>query len=223
MRLGRGKRRGRRFKVRAAVTAVFALAALGTHVFLKRAEPAFVAQSSNYSNTAFTDLVGECVIELAETEEFAEFFEIISDSSESITAIEANTARINLIKSKLLINIQSALSDDYPAYLNIPLGSLTGYYLLSSLGPNIPVKVVPTSVANGKFDEEFVSVGINQVKHKIYLDVTVDMLYSGYLLHETERIETSVPIAETVIVGDVPQYYGSGYAFGTNEDNSLHN
>ena len=39
------------------------------------------------------------------------------------------------------------------------------------------------------------------------------MLYSGYLLHETERITTSVPIAETVIVGEVPEYYGSGIGF----------
>ncbi len=214
MRLGLRTRR-RRFKAISSITAFAVIFAFGTHVFLKRAEPSFVAQSSNYSNTAFTDLVGKCVIELAETDEFKEFFEIISDDSEKITAIEANTAQINLIKSKLLINIQNALNNDYPAYLNIPLGSLTGYYLLSSMGPNIPVKVVPVSVVNGTFDEEFVSVGINQVKHKIYLDVTVDMLYSGYLLHETEKIETSVPIAETVIVGDVPEYYGSGYAFST--------
>ena len=195
----------------------------GTHFFLKRAEPSFIAQASNYSNTVFTDLVGKCVIELAETEEFAEFFEIISDSREKITAIEANTARINLIKSKLLINIQNALMEDCPAYLNIPLGSLSGYYLLSGVGPGIPVKIMPISVVSGDFDEEFVSVGINQVKHKIYLDVSVDMRYSGYLLNETEKIETSVPIAETVIVGDVPQYYGSGYAFSSNGDNGLHN
>lgn len=216
MRLGMSKRR--RFKRSLTIIVCLSLLLFGTHIFLKRAEPVFVAQSSNYSNTAFTDLVNKCIIESAKSEEFADFFEIITNSSQRITAIEANTAQINRIKAELLINIQNALNGDYPAHLYIPLGSLSGYYLLSSLGPSIPVKIIPISVVNGSFDEEFESVGINQVKHKIYLEVTVDMLYSGYLLHETERITTSVPIAETVIVGEVPEYYGSGIGFAdTNE------
>lgn len=211
------KKKSRKRIVFVLVLLIIALCA-GLHIFLKRAEPAFVAQSSNYSNTAFTDLVNKCVINIAQTDEYSDFFEIITDDSNRITAIEANTSQINIIKSKLLIDIQNALNADYPAYLNIPLGSLSGYYLLSSIGPNIPVKVVPISIVNGTFDEEFVSVGINQVKHKIYLDISVDMLYSGYLLHETERIVTSVPIAETVISGDIPEYYGAGMAFSDSED-----
>ena len=56
------------------------------HIFLKRAEPAFVAQTSNYSNTAFTDLVNKSIIKIAETEEFKDFFEIISKSSFKLTS-----------------------------------------------------------------------------------------------------------------------------------------
>lgn len=181
------------------------------HIFLKRAEPSFIAQSSNYSNTAFTDLVNKCVIDITSTDEFSDFFEVISNNEHEITSIEANTSQINKITSKLMINIQNALNGDYPATIHIPLGSLTGYWMLSSMGPSIPVKITPISIVNSSFDEEFQSAGINQVKHKIYLHVTVDMLYSGYLLHETERIEVTVPIAETIIVGDVPQYYGGSY------------
>ena len=36
------------------------------------------------------------------------------------------------------------------------------------------------------------------------------MRYRGYLLDEKEKIEAIVPIAETVISGEVPQYYGTG-------------
>lgn len=187
---------------------VLILTFVSLHFLLKRAEPVFVAQTSNYSNTAFTDLVNKSIIKIAETEEFKDFFEIIS--KDGTTTIEADTYKINTITSKLLIEVQNSLNNDYPAKLYIPLGSLTNYYLLSSVGPLIPIKIIPISVVTCKMEEKFESAGINQVLHKIQLKIGVDMHYRGYTLDERERIETTVPIAETVISGTVPQYYGSG-------------
>ncbi len=185
----------------------------GIHKLLKRAEPVFVAQCSNYSNTAFTDLVNKCVIELAQSDDFGNFFFVPHGSGDKITALEADTGQINLVTSKLLINIQNALNGDYPAKLKIPLGSLTGYYVLFSAGPRIPVTIEPISIVNGHYEEEFESVGINQVMHKINLRVTVDMVYRGYMMNERETIEAVVPIAETVISGNVPEYYGGQFAY----------
>lgn len=178
------------------------------HTFLKRAEPAFVAQTSNYSNTAFTDLVNKSVIKVVNENDFDEFFKIVSADKTSL--IEADTAKINLITSKLLIEIQDTLNADYPAKLYIPIGSLTDYYLLSSLGPQIPVTIIPISVVSCEVIDHFDDAGINQVRHELWLHIAVDMHYRGYLLDERERIEAQVPIAQTIITGDVPQYYGNG-------------
>ncbi len=179
-----------------------------THIFLKRAEPSFLAQTSNYSNTAFTDLVNKCIIDISKRDEFRDFFEIVS--ADKISMVESDTAKINRLTSELLINIQNSLNNDYPAKLYIPLGSLTDYYLLSSSGPAIPVKIIPISVVSCEIMDTTKSVGINHTKHSIYLKIWVKMHYSGFLLNERETIETTVPIAETIISGDVPQYYGSG-------------
>ncbi len=187
---------------------VLILSIIVLHIILKRAEPVFVAQSSNYSNTAFTDLVNKSIIKIAETEEFSDFFEIIS--KEGTTTIEADTSKINSISSKLLIEVQNTLNNDYPAKLYIPLGSLTNYYLLSSVGPLIPITIIPISVVTCEMEETFESAGINQVLHKIQIKIGVNMHYRGYSLDERERIETIVPIAETIISGNVPQYYGNG-------------
>lgn len=184
------------------------IAGVLTHFLLKRAEPVFVAQSSNYSNTAFTDLVNKCIIKAVDGGGFERFFDTSSENG--ITAMMADTAAINSTVSKLMIDIQNALNGDYPAKMYIPLGSLSGYYLLSSIGPQIPVKIIPISVVNSSFDETFVSVGINQVRHRISLKITVDMLYKGYLLTETERIETTVPLIDNIISGDIPENYGTG-------------
>ncbi len=181
------------------------------HYFLKRAEPAFIAQTSNYSNTAFTDLVNKCVLNVVKTEDFGDFFKVVS--SDGITAMESDTTKINLVTSRLIIDVQNALNNDYPAKLYIPLGSLTNYHILSSMGPILPVKIIPISVVNSKLEDKFDSVGINQVRHTIYLRIWVDMHYRAYILDERERIETTVPIAQTIITGDVPQYYGSEMLF----------
>lgn len=180
------------------------------HFILKRAEPAFYAQCSNYSNTAFTELVNDCIRDMADSGELKSFFEINSDNVGHIASIEADTARINRVRSQLLINIQNALNADYPAYVYIPAGSLSPYPLLTYYGPALRIKVYPISIVNGKLDDKFESVGINQVRHEISLSVYVDMRYTGYAMNETERITARVPIAETVISGNVPQYYGTG-------------
>lgn len=185
--------------------------AFSLHFLFKRAEPTFIAQTSNYSNTAFTDLVNKCVVNAASTEQFGDFFKVVSTNG--ITAMESDTTKINLITSKLLIDIQNALNNDYPAKLYIPLGSLTGYHILSSAGPVIPIKIIPISVVNSKLEDKFDSAGINQVRHTIYLRLWVDMHYRAFLLDERERIETLIPIAQTVISGEVPQYYGSEMLF----------
>lgn len=203
------KRKGFPFKSAFAVAFfIFIIVCAIAHCLLKRAEPVFVAQSSNYSNTAFTDLVNKCVIKAVEDGGFEEFFAVNSENG--ITAMQADTASMNSTVSKLMIDIQNALNSDYPAKLYIPLGSLSGYYLLSSSGPQIPVKIIPISVVNSVYDEKFESVGINQTRHRINLKISVDMLYKGYLLTEKERIETTIPLVENIISGDVPEYYGCG-------------
>lgn len=210
MKLGLKRQRKRAVLVLLLLFVIVSLLIYATHIFLKRAEPTFVAQSSNYSNTAFTDLVNKCILDIIETEEFSGFFMPVSQGKR--TALEADTAKINTIKSKLLINIQNALNNDYPAKLYIPLGSLTDYYLLSSLGPSITVKIIPISVVDCELVENFESVGINQIRHSVDLDIFVNMHYRAFLLDEREKITVRVPIAQTIISGDVPNYYGGTVA-----------
>lgn len=78
------------------------------------------------------------------------------------------------------------------------------------MGPQIPIKIIPISVVTCDMEETFEAAGINQVLHRISLRIGVNMHYRGYFLNKNERIEATVPIAETIISGTVPQYYGNG-------------
>ena len=189
----------------------FILACIATHIVLKRAEPVFVAQCSNYSNTAFTDIVNRCVADMARSGEMRGFF--INEGA-GINSVETDTAQINFVRSQLLINVQDALNADYPTDVKIPMGSLSGFKLLTYYGPELSVKIFPISVVNGELEESFEAKGINQVRHSVSMRITVEMRYVGYAINETELIETTVPIAESLICGDVPKYYGGGYMHG---------
>lgn len=180
------------------------------HFTLRRAEPAFYARCSDYSNAAFTRLVGGCIADMSRQGKTGSFLVTEKDEDGRIVSIETDTARLNTAKSELLVSVQSALAANYPAHVNIPLGSLTPYPLLTYYGPAIRVKIIPISIVRGELEERFDDAGINQVRHSITLVLSVDMRYTGYAMNETERIRTEVPLAETILPGTVPQYYGTG-------------
>ena len=91
--------------------------------------------------------------------------------------------------------------------LAIPLGNLTGIVLFSALGPSVRVRVQSVGDVKTAYENEFTSAGVNQTKHSIYLntEVTVYLLIPGEIIPVT--VQERVCVAETIIVGDVPDTY----------------
>ena len=89
----------------------------------------------------------------------------------------------------------------------MPLGSLTGFSTASDWGPTLPVGVLTAAVPKAEFSNRFTAQGINQTLHQIMLDITVEVT----LLIPGGRAETSVTaqvcVAETLLVGEVPDTY----------------
>ena len=121
--------------------------------------------------------------------------------------INANIFTINEITSDIAINIQKSLNNHEDTKIKISLGSFTGSKLLSSIGPNIPIGLSSVGKVNTDVKSEFVSQGINQTIHRVYLqiDCNVDIL-TPY-----ENIGTSVSnqvlLLENLIVGEIPENY----------------
>ena len=91
--------------------------------------------------------------------------------------------------------------------LEIPVGSLTGVALLAGRGPNISVRVLAVGSPTTEFENFFTDAGINQTKHQILLNVQVEVqiLMPGYTTSTV--VKTSLSVAETIIVGSVPDSY----------------
>ena len=58
-----------------------------------------------------------------------------------------------------------------------------------------------------EFNNSVVTAGINQTKHQINLEVMVDIDILIPWATESARVTTEVLIADTIIVGQVPETY----------------
>lgn len=135
----------------------------------------------------------------------------------AITAVTSNMEQVNYIRAQ---GTQAAL-DTIAAIdvhtLGIPLGSLFDFDLLWAKGPEVEVHSLVAGTVSARVYSDFRSAGINQTLHRVLLDVEVPLT----VLLPGSRAETlvyvSVCVAETVIVGQVPQTYLNMAGGNTNE------
>ena len=134
------------------------------------------------------------------------FVTIDRDESGAVTAIKANMARINALSSELLSDIVEA-ADRGELSLSIPIGNILGSSLLLGKGPDIPMDITLLTSSRVDFKNELSAAGINQTKHEMKLDVVVDIDVVLPWRTVSTQVVTEILIAETVIVGEVPQTY----------------
>ena len=123
-----------------------------------------------------------------------------------ITAISSNMARINALSAKILDRIVGA-TDTHMLTVNIPVGNLTGVSILMGRGPKVPVKIITMTSSRVEFNNSIVTAGINQTKHQINLEVIVDIDILVPWGTESTQVVTEVLIADTIVVGRVPDTY----------------
>ena len=138
---------------------------------------------------------------------YGDMITIEKDAEGQITALTSNTVRLNTLRNEILSGVLADLEGLAQETILIPAGNLTGWDLLSDVGPGIRVGLLSAGTGSGEFRSAFSAAGVNQTHHQISLEVAVQvmiLLPSG----PVERtIVTQVPVAETIIVGQVPQQY----------------
>ena len=129
------------------------------------------------------------------------------DSEGKLTAVHSNMAAFNRLQAQILDIILAKIDQVSARELSIPIGTLTGSALLAGRGPRIRVRMESVGSSTARFNNQFESAGINQTKHQIILEVEVSVaiLLPGFTT--ATKVSTAVTVAETVIVGAVPDTY----------------
>ena len=179
--------------------------------------------AASQTQIAVNRMIQQAVLEVLEEDglRYQSFVSLQQNQSGETTALITDTVLINRLQGELLEKILQTLQQYRELKLELPLGSLTGIQFVEVMarrgldtlryGPLRPVGLVKTKIIN-QFDE----AGINQTRHRIQLQVTVDMLslLPGYRI--SSQAQCNVILAETIIVGLVPDAYTEVYG-GTDD------
>ena len=124
-----------------------------------------------------------------------------------ITALKTNISEVNRLKTEILNLINNEILAIDNSDLGIPIGSLVLPELLAGKGPEIPVNIISIRNSDASFNSHFSEAGINQTLQKISMCVSVDVAVLVLGKTESFTVSSVVVVAETIIVGQVPDTY----------------
>ena len=133
------------------------------------------------------------------------FFE--KDLEGRITALKTNMSEVNRLKTDILNIINDEILALDTADIGIPLGSLFLPELFSGKGPAIPVRILSIRNSDANFVSHFSQAGINQTLHRLNMEVSIDVAVLVLGTTSSFTMQSEVVVAETVIVGEVPQTF----------------
>lgn len=132
---------------------------------------------------------------------------IEKDESGRIVLMIPNTMQVNSLISALVLETEESMGKMTQEELKIPLGVLTGTSLFATKGPALNINVVPIGLIGVEVKDEFVSAGINQTHHKIWLNLEYRLSLAIPFDSEIITASTSVLLTEGIIVGPIPETY----------------
>ena len=172
-------------------------------------EPILISMATARASNTVNRIVVEAVNDAIQGGEidYSILVSFEKDAEGHVTALKSNMAAFNRLQSRIADDILLRLSEVSTTTLSIPIGTLTGSSLLAGRGPAIKVKMQSVGSTTASFRNTFSAAGINQTRHQILLDVQVNVsiLLPGF--RTSTKVNNEISVAETVIVGSVPQTY----------------
>jgi sporulation protein YunB len=129
------------------------------------------------------------------------------DDKGNIVMLQANTVVLNQIIAKTINQVVDSTRKLQSNTISVALGQVTGTIFLAAWGPRINVRIVPTRQVTVDIENKFEQAGVNQTRHLIYLKINTNIKIAVPLVDKDLTVTTTVPLADTIIVGDVPQTY----------------
>lgn len=136
---------------------------------------------------------------------------IKSDTDENgrVNALYTDTASINMLKSKMSLLINENINNTHKVKVAVPAGAFTGLVLLSSFGPDINVRLTLDGSVNTTIKSEFISAGINQTMHRVYMEVEANVSLTCPIISYETEFTSEYELCQTIIVGNTPELFAA--------------
>ncbi len=161
-------------------------------------------QAVNAASNAITEAVSE-MLRKGDTD-FSRVIVLEKDVEGHITALRTDMGQVERMKIEVLGALDGLIDQINTQQMGIPLGNLLLPDLLAGTGPVLPVKAVST-VSNADFFSDFSEAGINQTLQTLKVKFTISLTILTTVGYESVDVDSDVMVAQTVIVGRVPETY----------------
>ncbi len=184
------------------------IAILSFNIVERNLKPTITQIAHSRAHLIATEAINHVLYEkvLADVD-YTDLINVHKDSQQHITLMQANTIKISRIVSQASLEIKQALKNLQEDSFQVPLGQILGSQLLANYGPRIKVRIVPVGTIDVSLDDQFQQAGINQARHILYLNIKTTVQIVIPLARESISVNNQIPIAETIIVGQVPNTY----------------
>lgn len=191
------------------LTVIFTLLLALTVAVVLHMKPVVVDLATARTSNAVNRIVVAAVNDAVDSGriDYEQLVDFDKDAEGHVTALRSNMAAFNRLQASIADDILQRMAEVSSTDLVIPIGTLTGSPLLAGRGPCLRVRMQSVGTATARFDNQFSSAGINQTRHRIILDVDVHVSILLPGLTTYTKVSNEISVAETVIVGGVPETY----------------
>lgn len=171
--------------------------------------PTILALADVQAVQVATQAANEAVLHTltAENVQYSDLVTIKRNRAGQVDLLQANTVRISEITAQVTLAVQKSLVALDRQPLEIPAGQILGIQFLAARGPLLPIYLIPVGTVLTKISDKFEEAGVNQTKHTIYVDLSTNVRVVVPLFENTVHVATTMPLAESIIVGTVPNVY----------------
>lgn len=177
-------------------------------LFLK-IRPVLLTSSKNTAKNILLNAANNAVIKtIADYNiSYDKIARLTRNTSGEVTSVEIDVAQINVFKSAIASKISDIVSKNREYKIKIPIGTLTGNDYLVGIGPKLPFNMQMSEVAIVDFKSEFYSAGINNVLHRIIIEINLNASILMVGATDSFSVSTTAIAAQTVIIGVTPDTF----------------
>ena len=188
---------------------LFVLLLISTVLFIiidSRLRPLVIETARYRVQSLVTQAANIAIIEQMEQTplSYGDLITVSRDEKGDVSLLSYNTLEVNRLKSQITASVIEKVNRLEQTDIYIPLGNITYIDFLHNKGPKLRFRITPIAYVETDIESDFEHTGINQVNHRIFivLKVSASALIPSY--STDVNFDTKVCVAQTVIIGKVP-------------------
>ena len=181
-------------------------------IFNRQIKPVMESETENAAKVKAVGVINSTVLnEITKNSvSYENLVHIDRDSENRVLSLTSDVMKMNEFKARIILDVQKEFDGNQDSSVNIPIGTLIGSHLFHGMGPGLGLKITLAGNVRADFKSTFESAGVNQTRHRIYLTVGTSVYSFLPGVANTTDVSTDVLVAETIIVGSVPQFVVGG-------------